>query len=90
MKTISLTSTICLLLLVGCSSVTQNVTEQAHVLSAGYVHSMQAGKTTPAQDQQHILATHAEICTIDAAVRGTAAEQATESLVNPAATTKGN
>ena len=79
-----------LILCVGCSSATKNATEQAHVLSAGYVHSMLAGKTTPAQDQQHILATHAEICTIDAAVRGTQAEQATETLVNPTAATKGN
>lgn len=68
----------------GCNSAARNAAQQGHILSAGYVKSMIAGKTTPTQDQTHILSMNREWQAMDAAENGTAAEQATEQLVNPA------
>ena len=78
----------------GCTvfgpSAAQRATQQDHVLSAGFVKSMNAGKTTRDEEQAHIITMDKAFKALDAAENGTAAEQQTELLINPAATTKGN
>lgn len=51
-------------------------TEQANILSGGFVSAMKAGKTTREQEQAHLLSMDAEVLAVDGATRGSAAAAA--------------
>jgi len=57
--------------------------KKANILSGAYVKNMKAGKTTPAEDQAHILSMDAEIYAADSAINGSDEALATRKLVDP-------
>jgi hypothetical protein len=66
-----------------CPPAAKQKSAEANVLSGAYAKSMDAGKTTPDQDKQHIHSMDNEILQLDAALRGTSNAAATRKLVAP-------
>ena len=68
----------------GCVSQEAKTTSQEAVaLSQGYIKSMKSGKTTPAQDQAHIISQDLVIQAINSALNGSANTQYIINLINP-------
>lgn len=75
---------IALFTLSGCvSDKAKTAAKRADILSAAFKKNMEAGKTTPAENVQHIESMDAEIQAIDSALNGVEDAAATRKLVAP-------